>query len=178
MEVSPSTEGCQLLAIRDYFVALLGLCPTGGDRFLPALDVHEAHAACGEFYTRGRISINATENFSSRNATHSHTAFGSNSGWKHNVGTWDLVFLMASRRVAPRTTLTGWPSTFRPMSSLTATDATAETAGAAVCMAFWASCLVTCTALFIVFLRWVCERESSMYGSFDGDGSEGLVCVE
>jgi len=38
------------------------------------------------------------------------------------------------------------------MSSLTAADATAETAGAAVCMAFWARYLVTCTELFIVFL--------------------------
>ncbi len=73
MEVSPSTKGFQLLAIRDYILALLSLCPTGGDRLLPALDVYEAHATCGEFYERGRISINATDNFLSREMRRTHT---------------------------------------------------------------------------------------------------------
>ena len=55
------------------------------------------------------------------------------------------------------------------MSSLTAADATAETAGAAVCMAFWARYLVTCTALFIVFLFFdrIVRRASALRESGD-----------
>ena len=97
------------------------------------------------------------ENFSSiKMRRHSHTAFGSNSGWKHSVGTRDLLFLMASSMVAPGATSMGWPSTFtfRRIKSLAAADATVESAGAAACFAFWAICLVIWTAL-IMFLSFM-----------------------